>query len=78
MKHQPATPRFTAQELFDAVNADPRVKAYPRLVAVLNEIISAGFCGAEDSTQKDARANARALLRELVEVYPQRLTDRRI
>lgn len=55
-----AQPRFTTQELFAAVAADPRVKAYPRLVAALRDIMRSHSLGHE--------ANARALLKELREI----------
>lgn len=72
-KHTPAPPRFTAQELFDAVAADPRVKAYPRLVDCIKGAIrtyrheAANATGDDKAAWEQALAELSALLRELGE-----------
>ena len=71
---------FTTQELFDAVNADPRVKAYPRLVEMLRTMNHmcgdhrGGYCicprndgSAPDEKHASGCADVRSLLRELGE-----------
>ena len=64
MTIKPATPLFTAQEMFTAVAADPRVKAHPNLVQALRNITSA-----IDGSQAQAVQIGKAaeLLRELGE-----------
>ena len=61
--HKPATPQFTAQELFDAIAADWRVIAYPRLVAALARILH----NPEARIGGEIRAETVALLREIGE-----------
>ena len=63
MTHKPATALpITMQELFDIIAADPRVKAYPRLVDSIHNLL-AGVNMPTRAVQKAA-----ALLRELKEL----------
>lgn len=67
MTTKPATPQlFTAQELFDAVAGDPRVKAYPRLIEALREVYEIEEGPGE--TDRPQWGKVRALLRELGEI----------